>query len=56
MVGYGYAYSLDMKKERQSLDTVINPRKEMITHVHMRNVEKEYRHVKKDKELAEKTQ
>ena len=53
MVGCGYEDSSDMKKERQSLDTVINPRKDMITHVHMRNIEKDYSQVKKDRELVE---
>ena len=53
MVGCGYEDCSDMRKERQSLDTVIKPRKEMITHVHMRNIEKDYSQVKKDVQLKD---
>ena len=42
-----------MRKDRQSLDTVIKPRKEMITHVHVRNIEKDYSQVKKDVQLKD---
>ena len=42
MDGYGYEYCSYMREERQSLDTIIKPKKEMITHAHMRNIKKDY--------------
>ena len=53
MAGCGYEDCSDMRKDRQSLDTVIKPRKEMITHVHVRNIEKNYSQVKKVVQLKD---
>ena len=53
MTGCGYEYCSDMGNERQFFYFFMKIERKMTTHVHMRNIEKDYSQVKKDVQLKD---
>jgi len=53
MTSYGYEDCSGMGNERQLLDIVMKIGRQMTTHVHMRNIEKDYSKKKKDVKLKD---
>jgi heterodisulfide reductase subunit C len=51
MTGYGYEDCSGKGNEEQVLDTIMRLGRKMISHDHMRNIEKDYNQVKKDVQL-----